>query len=209
MGVITDITKQKRNKTRVNIFIDGEFVCGLDEVAVAASRIKVGDSMTEQEFTALVENSELNSAFERAVGYLSLGARARREIERYLLDKGYTRDITDKTLEKLDSYRYIDDYAYAQSFVKSKSKKYGSFRLAAELRKKGIADDVISELTENSDDGALAVAQKYLASHKSADKQKLKRFLAGRGFSWDSISCALSELNEQGAFDASDDEYYD
>ncbi|MCH5165675.1 MAG: RecX family transcriptional regulator [Clostridiales bacterium] len=202
MGRITDITKQKRNKTRVNIFIDGEFVCGLDEVAAAAARIKIGDEISADEFKALVKKSELNSAFERAVSYLSLTPRARKEIERYLSDKGYEREVIQETLIKLDSYHYIDDYGYAQSYIKSKSKKYGSFRLAAELRKKGIAQDLIDELlNDGGDDNALSVAQKYLNSHKSADKQKLKRFLAGRGFSWDSISSVVSKLNDLGAFD--------
>ena len=212
MGKITDITKQKRNKTRVNIFIDGEFVCGVDEVAAALARIKIGDEITAEELKSLVRQSELNSAFERAVGYLSLAPRSRKEIERYLLDKSYDKEVTEQTLEKLDAYHYIDDYGYAQSYIKSKSKKYGTFRLKAELRKKGIASAIIDELLdEGGDDNITQVARKYISSHKSADKQKLKRFLAGRGFSWDSISSAVSKLSDEGAFsdDESDEGYFD
>ena len=143
MGKITDITKQKRNKTRVNIFIDGEFVCGLDEVAVASARFKIGDEISADEFKNLVKKSELNSAFERAVGYLGLAPRARKEISRYLKDKGYDGEVIDATLAKLDAYHYIDDYGYAQTYIKSKSKKYGAFRIAAELRQKGISSDII------------------------------------------------------------------
>lgn len=210
MGKITDITKQKRNKTRVNIFIDGEFVSGLDEVAAAAARIKIGDEIAPERLKELVKSSELNSAFERAVGYLSLSPRATKEIERYLLDKGYDKSVTAETIKKLNEYHYIDDYAYAQSYIKSKSKKYGSFRLAAELRGKGISQAVIDELLEGGEgDGVITVAQKYLASHKNADKQNLKRFLAGRGFSWNSISSAVSKLGDDGAFEVNDEEYYD
>lgn len=194
MSEITDIQKQKRNKTRVSIFVDGEYVCGLDEVAVAAARLKVGSEITSDELKNLVMSSELNSAFERAVGYLSLSPRSRLEISQYLKNKGYDCDICEKTLRKLDEYRYIDDYAYAQSYIKSKSIKYGSFRLTSELRKKGIAPEVISELLECGDgDGAVSVAKKYLLSHRSADKQKLKRFLLGRGFSWNSIASAVCD----------------
>lgn len=210
MGKITDITKQKRNKTRVNIFIDGEFVSGLDEVAVASARIKIGDEITPERLKELVRSSELNSAFERAVGYLSLSPRSTREIERYLSDKGYDKSVTAETIKKLNAYHYIDDYGYAQSYIKSKSKKYGSFRLAAELRKKGISQTVIDELLDDGDgDGeVVSVARKYLTSHKNADKQKLKRFLAGRGFSWDSISSVVSKLDDDGAFAADDEDYY-
>ena len=198
MGKITDIQKQKRNRTRVSIFIDGEFVCGLDEVAVLSARLKVGDEITADSLKSVMEKSELNSAFERAVGYLSRGARAKKEIKKYLSDKGYDKDIIEQTIDKLCAYHYIDDYMYAQSYIKSKSKKYGAYRLSAELRQKGIDKAVIDELlAETPEDGIVEIAQKYLRSHKTADKQKLKRFLAGRGFSWDSINSAVEKLSDE------------
>lgn len=207
MGRITDIVRQKRNKTRVSVFIDEEFVCGLDEVTALAARLKVGDDIDENELKKVVFESELNSAFERAVGYLSLSPRSRKEIERYLTDKGYDADVVAAALKRLDAYRYVDDRAYAESYVRSMSKRYGSFRLASELKRKGIAQDIIDELLDDGGDTAvLDVAKKYMRSHKTADKQKLKRFLAGRGFGWDSISDAVSKLADDGAFDT-DDEY--
>lgn len=204
MGKITDIQKQKKNRTRVSIFIDGEFVCGLDEVAVAAARIKVGDEITADELKSVMEKSELNSAFERAVGYLSLAPRAKKEIKKYLSDKGYDKKVVELTIEKLCAYHYVDDYLYAQSYIKSKSKKYGAYRLSAELKQKGIEQAVIDELLSDApEDNIIEIARKYLRSHKSADKQKLKRFLAGRGFSWDSINGAVSNLSEE--FTSTDD----
>lgn len=206
MAKITDIQKQKRNKTRVSIFIDGEFVCGLDEVAAASSRLKIGDEITADELKRVVEKSELNSAFERAVGYLSASPRAKKEIRRYLSDKGYDKSIIEQTIQKLDAYHYIDDYLYAQSYIKSKSKKYGTFRISAELKQKGIAQEIIDDLLDDApEDNIVEIAEKYLKSHKSADKQKLKRFLAGRGFSWDSINGAVVQLSS--AFETSDDDY--
>lgn len=209
MGKITDIQKQKRNRTRVSVYIDGEFVCGLDEVAAAKARLKVGGEIDEAELKAVMFDSELNSAFERAVAYLGLSPRARKEIEKYLLDKGYDRAVVYAALKKLDDYRYIDDRLYAESLIKSKSKKYGTYRLKAELKKKGIAQEIIDELLdEGGDDNVYAVAQKYVKSHRACDRQKLKRFLAGRGFSWDSIDSAVSRLNAEGAFDSDDNDDY-
>ncbi len=210
MGKITDISKQKRNKTRVSIFIDGEFVCGLDEVAAASARLKIGDEITADELKSVMKKSELNSAFERAVTYLSAVPRARKEIARHLHDKGYDREVIDETLEKLEAYRYIDDRLYAQTYIKSKTKKYGNFRIAQELAKKGVSREIIDELLSDSGESEIdGVALKYVKSHRSCDKQKLKRFLAGRGFSWDSISAAIGRLNDTGVFDTPDDEYYD
>lgn len=204
MGKITDIQKQKRNRTRVSIFIDGEFVCGLDEIAVATARLKIGDEITADELKSVMEKSELNSAFERAVGYLSIAPRAKKEIYKYLLDKGYDKAVIMQTIDKLVAYHYIDDYLYAQTYIKSKSKKYGSFRISAELKQKGIAQSVIDELLDDApEDNITDIAQKYIKSHKPADKQKLKRFLAGRGFSWDSINAVVAQLSSE--FDGGDD----
>ncbi|MDE6617983.1 MAG: RecX family transcriptional regulator [Clostridiales bacterium] len=206
MGKITDIQKQKRNRTRVSIFIDGEFVCGLDEVAAASARLKIGDEITADELKSVMEKSELNSAFERAVGYLSIAPRAKKEIYKYLLDKGYDKAIIMQTIDKLVAYHYIDDYLYAQTYIRSKSKKYGSFRISAELKQKGIAQSVIDELMDDApEDNITDIAQKYIRSHKSADKQKLKRFLAGRGFSWDSINSVVAQLSSE--LDGGDDDY--
>lgn len=214
MGKITDIAVQRRNKSRVSVFIDDEFVCGLDAVTAVAARIKIGDEITAEELKSVVHASEVNSAFERAVTYLSHAPRAQGEIRKYLRDKGYEPDIVSAAIERLELYHYVDDYAYAQSYVKSKSKKYGNIRIAMELRRKGISAEIISELTEDGEDDEeiIAVAMKYLKSHRTADKQKLKRFLAGRGFTWGAIASAVSTLDERGVFEGGDDDgddYYD
>lgn len=208
MGQITDIQKQKYNKSRVSIFIDGEFVCGLDEVACAAARIKIGDEITPQKLKSVVRDSELNSAFERAVGYLSLSPRSSGEIKKYLKDKGYDGEIITLALDKLLLYHYVDDYAYAKSYISSKSKKYGAFRIKAELRRKGVDSEIIDGLLDEADPlGAYNTAKKYINSHRNTDKQKLKRFLSGRGFGWDEITSALAQLDEEGGFDMTDDDF--
>lgn len=221
MGKITDIARQKRNKSRVSVYIDGEFAIGLDAVTAVAARLAIGDEVSEAELRAVVEKSEINSAFERAVGYLSAAPRARLEIHRYLKDKGYDGKVCDEVLRRLDEYRYVDDRAYAESYVTSKSKKYGKIRLSAELKKKGISSEIVSDvLSGESDDyedaqeyeetdGAIKVAERYLRSHKERDALKLKRFLAGRGFTWDTINSVVSKLKDGGAFDTeTDDEYF-
>lgn len=204
MGKITDISRQKRVKTRFSVFIDGEFVCGLDEVTVASSRIAIGDEIDAEKLKELVFASEVNCAFERAVSYLSSAPRSRKEVYMYLIGKGYDKKITLEVLTKLDSYKYIDDRAYAELYIKSKSKKYGAFRIAAELRQKGVDGKIIDELLDDTEEDAEEVARKYIKSHRAADVQKLKRFLASRGYSWDAISSAVSSLESE-----LEDEQYD
>lgn len=220
MGKITDIVKQKRNTSRVSVFVDGEFVCGLDAVTAVGARLKIGDEVTVDELKSVAHKSDVNSAFERAVGRLSAQPRSRQEIRRYLSDKGYDAEVCDEVMKRLDDYHYTDDRAYAESFVRSKSKKYGVIRLKAELRKKGVSQAIITEILDGADDdenayteedGAAVVARRYIKSHKACDKNKLKRFLASRGFTWDAINAAVGVLSDEGAFDSeeADEGYYD
>lgn len=206
VGRITDIARQKRNTSRVSVFIDGEFVCGLDAVTAVAARLKIGDEITVDALKAVVFDSEVNSAFERAVSYLSRSPRSRREIERYLRDKDYDKAVAEKAVERLDSYGYTDDRAYAELYIKSRSARYGRFRLAAELRQKGVDGAIIDELLDDGVEDATAAARKYLRVHRSADVQKLKRFLAGRGFSWDAVFAAVSDVADEFFSGGDDDE---
>ncbi len=212
MGKITDIVRQKRNKTRVSIFIDGEFVTGLDAVALAQARVNIGDELDPSELKTIVHKSEVNGAFDRAVGYISHMPRSRRETERYLRDKNYAKEVISEVVEKLIDYRYLDDRAYAQTYARQKSAKYGMFRIRAELKLKGVSDEIIAEIADDGGDdadGALAAARKYVSARRTPEILKLKRFLAGRGFSWDGISSAVRALKSEGVFDVETDDDYD
>ena len=66
---------------------------------------------------------------------------------------------------------------------------------------------IIDELLDDSGEDALAAARKYMRTHPSANVQKLKRFLAGRGFSWDAVSAAVADIADE--FFAGGDEYED
>lgn len=227
MAKITDIVRQKRNTSRVSVFLDGEFFCGLDAVTAVGARLKIGDEITAEELKATIHKSEVNSAFERAASYIFAVPRSGREIEKYLKDKGYDGDVVTETVDRLKSYRYIDDRAYAKAYIASKSKKYGKIRLSVELGRRGVDSDIINDLLSGEPDdeygeekgyeeeeGAELVARRYLRSHSYADAQKLKRFLAGRGFTWDCINAAVRTLGDEGAFfppddDAADDGFTD
>jgi hypothetical protein len=122
VGKITDIARQKRNTSRVSVFIDDEFVCGLDAVTAVAARLKIGDEITAEHLREIVFDSEVNSAFERAVSYLSRSPRTRREIERYLREKDYEKELPKKRSNGSTS---IDTptTARTRSFISSRARR--------------------------------------------------------------------------------------
>ena len=101
MGKITEITRQKKKETRVSIFMDGEFVCGLDELTFAQSRISVGDEMEVDELMEICRESEKRTAFDKAVKYISYRQRTKKEVREHLKGKGYLPQSISYALDKL------------------------------------------------------------------------------------------------------------
>ena len=68
-----------------------------------------------------------------------------KDIRAYLRKKGYLEDISDYVVEKMRSYGYLDDAAYARAYIEHAGKRKGSRLIAMELRQKGVSDEAIEE----------------------------------------------------------------
>jgi len=68
MGIITALSAQKRSQDRVNVYLDGEFAFGL--AAIAAVRLRVGQTLTAADIAALQETDAVEKAKESALHLL-------------------------------------------------------------------------------------------------------------------------------------------
>lgn len=197
MGKITDIKPQSRNKSRVSLYIDGEFFCGLEKLTVLSCRLHIGDEVNPERLAEASAESERTAAFDKAARYLGVRPRTEKEMTTYLTDKGFSEHTTSHTVQKLKEYGYVNDADFCRAYIDAYKHKSGVRKLEAELRNKGVTRDIIDEALraafEDSDEQAEAarrLAEKYLASHKR-DKRKVAVFLAGRGFDYDTVKEAL------------------
>jgi len=102
-------------------------------------------------------------------------------------------------LDDLSSSGLLSDRRYASSRIRARAERFGDARLAHELRTKGVADEVVSEvLTAAEDELARArrvwvrrFGQRPTASGDAAEHARQMRFLAGRGFSTETIRRVL------------------
>lgn len=212
MGKITDIKPQARNKSRVSLFIDGEFFCGLEKLTVLSCCLHIGDEVNPEKLAEASAESERTVAFDKAAHYLGVRPRTEKEMVTYLTGKGFSEQTVADTLRKLKEYGYIDDADFCRVYVEAYKHKSGVRKLEAELRNKGVAREIIDkalqEAFEDTDEQAEAakrLAEKYLASHKP-DRRKVTAFLAGRGFDFDTIKDALREFDFSGAQDELQDD---
>ncbi len=200
MAKITKIEGQK-NKSRVNIFVDDTFFCGLEKETAIIFGLKVGKEVDEKQLSRIIEESEIKRAFEKAADYLASRMHSKKELIDKLIKKGFLKAHAEAACEKLSEYGYVNDEAFAKAFVQQNS-KYSKLILENKLRVKGIDKSIISEVIDSvSDDLELELCKKQAEKFaKGKDlstlngKQKLYASLARKGFSFGVIKSAISQV---------------
>lgn len=202
MGIVTKIEYQK-NKTRVNIYVGGEFFCGLNSEVLFSNQIKVGSEVDEQRLKALIFESEVKKGVSYVFGLLAKKPYVEREIRTKLYQKGYSSETTQKIIETIKEYKLIDDSDYAKTYVdsnKTKSKREIEFNLSQKGIDKHIIQNAVNDI-ENDDEMAKIdiITAKYMKNKPktSENLQKLFRYLQGKGFEFELIKNKISKLKEQ------------
>src|SRR5256885_11245758 len=79
--------------------------------------------------------------------------RTRSELEGQLAKRGYPADVSERVLDRLTQVGLVDDADFAQQWVRSRRMNAGKGKraLAAELRTKGVDNDVITEALADID----------------------------------------------------------
>ena len=197
MPTITDMQIQKRNKTRANIYLDGEFAFALEMRTVMKLGLKIGKDVDVQTIKAAVFDSEVSVAFGKAVDYLARAMKTTKQMHDYLTKKGYAAEVVNAVIQKLQGYKYLDDQTYARLYTQQSKAYKGERRIKQELVNKGIAhDQVDDEVQIDKDDQlqtATILAEKYLKNKDRDIKtmQKLQRFLLYRGFDFDTVNSII------------------
>ncbi len=194
MATVTDLKRQIKNKSRINIYLDGEYFTSADEVALHRAGIKKDCETDEKALAELIAADDGQRAFDAALKYLSYRLRSKREISVYLESKGFGEGTVEDTVAKLSEYGYVDDEAFARLYVQSQRTRYGIKKIAYKLRELGISDEIIDGVCVKDDFDALTrIAQKYRSSHRDADDKRLGAYLLSKGFEWEAVKAILRE----------------
>ena len=199
---ITSIEIQKKNKNRVNLYIDDNFECGLSLETIVKNHLKVGQELSERELDYFKNDSEKEVALNKAVGYIAKYQKSEKELKKYLRDKEYDKSVVDFVAEKLKNYGFVDDKVFATNFVKAKTKNQGKRKIAMMLKQKGVSEEIVDDAIEEFScdrEQIIEVAKKYL-KNKPLDiktKQKTYRYLASRGYNGEDIMPCLNQLMKE------------
>ena len=205
---ITAITMQTRDKSRVNVMVDGKYRFSLDIFQVGEMGLKVGNDYDESELLIFETESQFGKLYGRTLEYCLIRTRSAREVRDYLYRKtrstrgktgelrpGVTPEMTTRVFDRLKEKDYIDDQKFAYFWVENRSLVKGVSRrkLMAELRSKGIENTIIEQVLNqtmrNDSEEILKIIAKKRARYP--DDKKLIMYLSRLGFSYDDIKIAL------------------
>lgn len=99
---------------------------------------------------------------------LTARARTRAELEKNLAKRGYPDDVAASVLDRLTQVGLVDDEDFAEQWIRSRRINAGKGKraLAAELRTKGVDDEVINAALADIDGDAERIRAEQLVRDK-------------------------------------------
>ena len=207
MNIITKIEEGKRNKERVNIYIDNEYAFSVSKEILYKENLKVDDTVNIEDLREIVKKDNYIKCKNSALRIVERSYKSERELKDKLLLKGYDKDSIEKTMEFLKEYNFLSDNNYTKMYVKDKSKVQGKNKIKFDLYRKGIDEEIIQEelsSIDEEDEREVAynlVLKKYnVISKRESDKyklsQKLYRYIVSKGYTYDIASYAIKKVLE-------------
>ena len=195
MGKITKIEVQKRNKERVNVYIDEVYSFAVNAELVYKKGLKTNMEIDEVRLKEVVKEENLSKCKNTALRIIERSYKTEKEITDKLVEKGYDMESIKPTLEFLREYNFINDESYTKMYVKDRMRTQGSQKIKYALMRKGVDEGAIASALDTIDkDGEMQVAmelatKKYVQLSKREDDKyklwnKLCRFLVGRGYDY-------------------------
>lgn len=217
MFKITALTAGVRDKSRVNIWIDGKFRFSLSLAQVADFHLRSGRELDTDELTELEEESAYGKLYARALEHVLARPRSRKELHDYLwrktiarkvrtkdgkvVDKaGVSKTAVDRVEDTLVKKGYINDEKFAIYWAENRNLRRGISmkKISLELYQKGIdkviIDRILKESGRSDEDELVKIINKKASRYD--DPKKLIAYLARQGFSYDDINHALSTRAE-------------
>ncbi|PRY18489.1 regulatory protein RecX [Kineococcus rhizosphaerae] len=137
-----------------------------------------------------------------ALRQLTMAPRTRAQLAEKMADRDVPDDVAVEVLDRFEEVGLVDDQAFAEGWVRSRSTGRGRRALAQELRRKGVDDETAAQALEAVDhdtqiDAARDLVRRKLRSTAGLDRavreRRLFGMLARRGFPTDVVLRVVRE----------------
>jgi len=198
---ITAVTAQKHDPERVNLYIDGDFRCGLCIQTAADFGLAPGRELSPRELNDIAAADAYPAALNAALDYASrTNAKSRSEFLARLSD--FPEKAAQAAVKRMEELGYIDDAALAAQIVKrGLANGEGPFMLKKRLYEKRISEELIQaalyDISPGQEEGAASALRRFpQKTGEPAARQRARAYayLARRGFSSELIRQTLELL---------------
>ncbi|WP_394022802.1 regulatory protein RecX [Anaerococcus martiniensis] len=165
-------------------------------------QLNIDDELDFDVYKEILSEDEFNRAKNFALGKISYAQKTSFEIEKILKDNNFSNVSIEKTISFLNEYGILNDELFVKSYVSDKHNisKWSKNKIRYSLKTKKISDELIEKYLEIINDeqeyeNAYNFALKKARNDFSIEnKQKVYRYLAGKGFEFDIINKVVGEL---------------
>lgn len=195
---VTKIQQQVKRKDRYSIYVNEKYLFSLSDYQLVGSGIAVGKEFSEAELQQFMQDSQFGRAYERALNYVMIRPRSRKEIQDYLVrtflypkpkvylnkagervikqqtvDKAAVEMMIEKIMSRLEDKGYINDESFARLWVQSRqlTKRSSVRKLQQELMTKGVDQSIIAIILQNKDETEIDNLKELIAK-----KRRLTRY---------------------------------
>ena len=202
----------KKDSRNVSICLDDGKVIFINYEVFLRSGLKKNDDISENQLDLLIKENQRFAVRQRAFRYLGRRLLSENELRLKLKQKKYDDIIINEIIEDLKEKNYLNDFEFANVFASEniRNKFWGKNKLKAELMKRGVSNEIISDvISEKFQDGndlqnAVDLAEKKykLLALRSLEQNKIKEklisFLFSKGYEYEIIKEAVEKLIKSG-----------
>lgn len=208
MPKITQISENKKNKDRVSIYVDDQFVLACHKELIYKKGLKKDQEIDIDRLKEIALEDDYFKAKDIAFKFLEKTMKTETQLRDKLLEKEFDLATIDRVVVLLNEYKLLDDYKYTLQFLAEKLRSRGLRKASFELHQKGISKEVLEEVLETMDTGSIeeescfkVAEKKFRDIQKKEDdrykqKNKLYAFLAGKGYDYETINSVIRRVME-------------
>ena len=181
---------------------DGKFTFSLEAEVAVKEGLQVGQELSANQVGAIARLDHFHRCFNVAVRYLSYRPRSVFELRERLRQRSFDGDKVEAVLTKLKEQGLVDDMAFAQFWRDNRESFNPRSRWLTklELRRKGVANDIIDQVVDtiDDDDSAYRAAQRKARNLPLSDyrlfQRRLGEYLKRHGFGYRVIYHTVERL---------------
>jgi len=202
MPKVTGLITGKRNKKRVNVFLDGSFAFSLQAEVAVGEGLRIGAELSDEKVTALAGADRFRQGLDAALRYLAYRPRSKVEIREKLHRRGFDEGSINGVINRLEELNLVDDAAFARMWLENRQTFRPRSRrlIGIELNGKGISREIIDSSLHGLDDAESAYhagadrARRLVTGDYGTFRRRLGDFLRRRGFHYEVISETVNRL---------------